>query len=194
MKIFVVIFFFIQILAFAKSVKSPYVKQMNNQIKAITQKDLEGLKKGSGMPFGGMAKAAELNGLPGPRHVLDMADEIKLSKVQKKQIIEIFEKMNREAKKLGAELIEIERQMDTQLNAGNIKSDSLQRLVRKSAKKYGELRFCHLVAHLKTAKVLTEIQVQAYNKMRGYGDGDPCKNIPAGHPIEMWKKHHGCER
>ncbi|MEM7646715.1 MAG: hypothetical protein AAF203_07400 [Pseudomonadota bacterium] len=193
MKSFLFLFFLIPTFTIAKNVKSPYVKQKNNQIKAITQNDLEGLEKGSGMPFGGMAKAAELNGLPGPRHVLDMEEEIQLSKTQKKQVAEIFEKMNREARKWGAELIEIERLMDTKMKTGEIKSGSLQRLVRQSAIKYGELRFSHLVAHLETAKVLSKDQVQIYNKVRGYGDGDPCNNIPPGHPVEMWKKHHGCE-
>jgi hypothetical protein len=28
--------------------------------------------------------------------------------------------------------------------------------------------------------------------MRGYGEGDPWKNVPAGHDPEMWKKHNGC--
>lgn len=193
MKTLITFICLIPTLALAKSLKSPYVKQMNNQIKAITQKDLEGLKKGSGMPFGGMAKAAELNGLPGPRHVLDMSQQVKLTKDQQRKINKIFNKMNSEARKLGAHLIKIERQMDDQMKSGKINSSTLNDLVNKSATVYGKLRYSHLVAHLQTKNVLTKKQIDTYNKIRGYNTNNPCKNIPKGHPKEMWKNHHGCQ-
>ncbi len=53
------------------AIRSPYVGQEARGIKALSQDDVEGLLAGAGSPFGGMAKPAELNGYPGPRHVLD---------------------------------------------------------------------------------------------------------------------------
>ena len=45
----------------------PYAGQQARTIKALSDDDLAALRKGEGM---GMAKAAELNGYPGPAHVL----------------------------------------------------------------------------------------------------------------------------
>ena len=49
-------------------VKRPYSGQQGRMIKALSSKEVQGLLQGKGM---GMAKAAELNQYPGPRHVLD---------------------------------------------------------------------------------------------------------------------------
>jgi hypothetical protein len=56
-----------------------------------------------------------------------------------------------------------------------------------------ELRYVHLVTHLETSSILTPQQIEKYNRLRGYGSGDPCKNIPQGHDAEMWKKHNNCK-
>jgi hypothetical protein len=45
----------------------------------LSQTDIESLQNGTGDAFGGMAKLAELNGYPGPRHVLDLANELELT-------------------------------------------------------------------------------------------------------------------
>jgi len=41
----------------------------------------------------GLAKAAELNHYPGPRHVLDLASELKLSEEQRLRIEQIYNTM-----------------------------------------------------------------------------------------------------
>ena len=46
----------------------PYAGQQVRTIKALSDDDIAALRKGEGM---GMARAAELNGYPGPKHVLD---------------------------------------------------------------------------------------------------------------------------
>ena len=46
---------------------SPYAGQQNRPVKALSPEDIAALRNGEGM---GMAKAAELNGYPGPAHVL----------------------------------------------------------------------------------------------------------------------------
>jgi hypothetical protein len=56
--------------------KSKYVGQEKRKIKSLSESDIEELKNGSGW---GLAKAAELNGVPGPVHLLEMRDEIGLS-------------------------------------------------------------------------------------------------------------------
>ena len=54
-----------------------------------------------------------------------------------------------------------------------------------------ELRFIHLSQHFKTVQFLKPEQIQRYNILRGYAE-DPCKNIPAGHNAEMYRRHMRC--
>src|SRR5689334_17464381 len=54
---------------------APYAGQQTRTIKALSPADVAALLKGEGM---GMAKAAELNGYPGPLHVLTLSQELKL--------------------------------------------------------------------------------------------------------------------
>ena len=57
----------------------------------------------------GLALAAELNGYPGPLHVLDLAQELQLTAEQRRKTRVLFEAMRAETSALGAELIEAER-------------------------------------------------------------------------------------
>jgi len=59
--------------------ESPYAGQQSRSIKALPEGDIAALQNGDGM---GMAKAAELNGYPGPRHVLALAAELHLTEAQ----------------------------------------------------------------------------------------------------------------
>ena len=52
--------------------------------------DRKGLENGEGM---GMAKYAEINGYSEPRHVLELAEELKLTEEQKIATEKIFEKI-----------------------------------------------------------------------------------------------------
>lgn len=48
---------------------SKYTDQEDRIIKSLSSEDIKSLQTGTGDAFGGMAKLAELNGYPGPRHV-----------------------------------------------------------------------------------------------------------------------------
>ena len=63
--------------------KSKYVGQEHRTIRSLSPDDIDELKKGGGW---GLAKAAELNGVPGPAHVLEMKDEIHLTDEQNNEI------------------------------------------------------------------------------------------------------------
>lgn len=169
--------------------KSKYVGQEKREIKSLSEQDIEELKKGSGW---GLAKAAELNGLPGPKHLLEMKREIELTSDQEKQIKKVYESMNTQAVQLGYELIALERELDSHFANRTIDERILRDLLDRIARTYGELRFIHLSAHLRTPDILSRAQIEQYNKLRGYTTDDPCLNIPEGHDPEMWKKHHNC--
>ena len=177
------------------AIHSPYAGQEARGIKALSQDDIEGLLAGAGTPFGGMAKPAELNGYPGPRHVLDAYDagEFQLTNEQHKQIEALYEEMRSEAIELGEKIIDIENEIDDAFTGKTITNTFLQEKVKESADLYGQLRVVHLKYHLSMVEILTPQQVEKYNELRGYTSGDPCENIPEGHDPEMWKLHNNCE-
>ena len=41
--------------------------------------------------------------------------------------------------------------------------------------------------------LVTEDQIQAYGRLRGYDAGDPCRAVPEGHDPAMWRKHNHCD-
>ncbi len=177
------------------TVHSPYAGQETRGIKALSQNDVEGLLTGTGTPFGGMAKPAELNGYPGPRHVLDahIAGELQLTDEQYTQTETIYEEMRADAIKLGKQIVDIEKEINDAFTDKQITNAFLQEKVEESANLYGQLRTVHLKYHLAMVEILTPQQVEQYNELRGYNSGDPCINIPNGHNPEMWKLHNNCE-
>src|SRR5215475_1130417 len=55
----------------------PYAGFEQRPIKALSEQEVDDLRAGRGM---GLALAAELNGYPGPSHVLELADRLDLSR------------------------------------------------------------------------------------------------------------------
>src|SRR5262245_26723374 len=88
---------------------TPYAGQEQREIKALSAEEIQGYLSGSGM---GLAKAAELNHYPGPKHVLDLAEPLQLSIEQRQKTQTIFAAMRTEAVRLGTQLIARERQLD----------------------------------------------------------------------------------
>lgn len=169
--------------------ESQYKGQERREIKSLSDLDIAELKAGSGW---GLAKAAELNGVPGPKHLLEMKDAIKLTPEQVMQIEEVYTLMNQQAVALGLKLIELERELNSQFANRTVDEAMLKDLLEKIAQTYRDLRYVHLSAHLKTPLILSPEQIKQYNTLRGYSTDDPCANIPEGHDPEMWKRHHNC--
>jgi Spy/CpxP family protein refolding chaperone len=171
------------------SYKSKYAGEEKRKIKTLSENDIEELKNGEGW---GLAKAAELNGIPGPAHLLEMKKEINLSSRQVQAIEDLYDKMKQEAIPLGLELIELEKELNDHFADRTITYELLDVSLEKIAQVQKKLRYVHLSTHLKTPEILTPEQIVLYNKLRGYSTDDPCKNIPEGHDPEMWKRHNNC--
>src|SRR5438876_9483573 len=79
---------------------SPYRGQTFTEIRGLTEKEISELRQGRGM---GLARAAELNGYPGPRHVLDAvgAGRLQLTPDQVQAMQRLFDDMSSEAQRLG---------------------------------------------------------------------------------------------
>src|SRR5690606_34924677 len=89
---------------------SPYAGDVTRPIKALSGAEIDAYLTGAGM---GLARAAELNHYPGPRHVLDLADSLDLSAEQREQTRAIFDAMQAQAISLGRELVARERSLDS---------------------------------------------------------------------------------
>ena len=147
--------------------KSSYVGMEDREIKALSGEQIKGYLAGHGM---GMALPAELNNYPGPKHVLEFSDSLKISDQQKKRIQTIFDEMHEESVKLGKSVVEKEKELDQLFATGRITDNSLASMISEICDLNGKLRFAHLSAHLKTVKVLDPSQIEKYNQLRGYGE------------------------
>jgi hypothetical protein len=169
---------------------SAYAGLETREIKTLSDADLEDLRRGAGW---GLALSAELNGVPGPAHLLELKDQIGLSTEQVAAIEAIFDAMQREAQEAGQRFIEAEAAIEAAFRAGDLGSEDLRAMIDASAAARAELRFIHLVRHLETPPLLTEGQIARYNELRGYGAGSPCDAVPDGHDPAMWRRHNGCD-
>jgi hypothetical protein len=106
----------------ADMTETAYAGQQGRAIKALSGEDIAALRKGEGM---GMAKAAELNGYPGPLHVLALALDLRLTESHVSQVKAIRDRMSAAALPLGAELIERERALDQLFARGEITPERL---------------------------------------------------------------------
>jgi hypothetical protein len=144
---------------------TPYAGQQARQIKALSDDDINALRKGEGM---GMAKAAELNGYPGPAHVLSMAKQLGLTPDQLRHVTAIFDQMSAAAKPLGGELIAREQMLDQLFAKGDITPERLASETTAIGELEGRLRSVHLAAHLETRALLQPGQIALYQQLRGY--------------------------
>lgn len=168
--------------------QSKYAGEQERTIKNLSADDIKAIRNGEGW---GLAKPAELNGYPGPLHVLQMADEIALSDTQREEVEVLYEDMRSKAILAGERYLMAETELDMAFLEGTVDAESLTELVDSSATALGALRNVHLQAHLKMMHILTQEQIKRYNMLRGY-TGDPCSAVPQGHDPVMWRKHNGC--
>jgi hypothetical protein len=145
----------------------PYAGLQARPVKALSDQQIADLKAGRGM---GLALAAELNGYPGPLHVLELASPLGLTDDQRANVAGLFDAMKREAVPLGERVIAAETALDRQFADKTITTSSLDEATRDIASLQGELRLAHLKYHL-TLELLTPEQAARYSILRGYGGG-----------------------
>src|SRR6185437_3727183 len=139
-------------------------------IKGLSEQQVADLKAGRGM---GLALPAELNGYPGPAHVLELADQLELSSDQRARVQGLFDAMKAEAIPLGVQLLDQEAALDQQFANHSITLENLKAMTAKIGVTQAALRNAHLKYHLQTAQILTHDQMQRYAVLRGYGSSAP---------------------
>lgn len=145
---------------------SEHVHAVGREIKALSPEEMDQLLAGEGM---GLALAAELNGVPGPKHVLELASELALSEEQRAAVERIRAEMATEAQRLGRRIVHLERELDRGFAKGRITGAETTARSEEIGRLRGRLRAVHLSAHLETAEVLSAEQRARYVELRGYG-------------------------
>lgn len=132
--------------AFAQT--GPYTGQQQREIKSLSPADVLQLLGGEGM---GLAKAAELNGYPGPAHVLENAEALALSSDQKQATRRLMDEHKERARQLGVAVVAAERALDDAFAGRYIDRASLVRLTAQIGALQAQLREEHLRTHLMQA-------------------------------------------
>ena len=144
--------------------RSKYSGQEVRKIKSFSESDLKELRRGGGW---GLAKAAELNGVPGPIHLLEMKEKISLTNDQVNSITASFKKMQKTAIAYGKKYIVLHEQMEKKFRERTIDKQLLRFYLTKISQVRKELTYAHLSAHLDMIAILTPDQIKLYNKLRG---------------------------
>jgi Spy/CpxP family protein refolding chaperone len=148
--------------------QAPYSGEQARDIKALSAEDTDALLKGKGM---GLAKAAELNGYPGPLHVLELASDLKLDEEQRARTKALFDAMQAKAVALGVELVAEERRLDALFAQKSVSAESLAAVLARIGDLQAKVRGAHLEAHIAQAQILTPGQSARYVELRGYSSG-----------------------
>src|SRR5262249_52625689 len=164
------------VLSFVASVafaQSPCAGMQTRSSKSLSEQQIADLKAGRGM---GLALPAELNGYPGPAHVLELSDQLGLSAEQKARVQSLFDAMKAEAVPLGERLLEQEAALDQQFASRTVTPQRLKTAPAAIGVTQGKLQKPHLKSHLQTPQILTPDQMQRSSALRGYGSTVPTRH------------------
>ena len=143
----------------------PYAGLNDRSVKSLSDQQTADLKAGRGM---GLALAAELNGYPGPMHVLEHANALALSPEQRTRTQELIAEMKAEAVPIGERLIQQEAELDRLFAGGEINPAVLQTKTGQIGATQARLRETHLKYHLAMVGILSPAQISRYQELRGY--------------------------
>ena len=133
---------------------------------AFLEEERGAIERGEGF---GMALAADKNGYPGPKHVLEMKKELRLTPAQEAAMHKLFADMQTKAQAKGKDVLLAEKRLE-ELFAQGKSEDELREETYRVASLRAELRWVHLATHLAARKILTAKQIAAYQQMR-HGQG-----------------------
>lgn len=147
-----------------------YAGEQSREIKALSERDVQGLLHGQGA---GLAKAAELNGYPGPAHTLELQEPLGLTPEQAAATASLMQEHKRRARELGAALVEAERRLDALFAERRADVAAVDQATREVALLQARLRAEHLTTHLTQTALLSAEQVRRYAELRGYASASP---------------------
>ena len=142
-----------------------YASRTARPIKALSAQQIDDLRNGRAM---GQSTPAELNGYPGPKHVLELADQLGLTPQQQAKASALFEQMHAEAVPLGERHIAEEAALEALFADRRATLDATTTVVAAIGRTQAELRLAHLKYHLLMAEAMTPDQIRWYAALRGY--------------------------
>ena len=144
---------------------TPHVAWQERGLEALSPEQVGDYLEGRGM---GMALPAELNGYPGPRHVLELADELDLSADQHARTEQLFQGMRSKAVALGEEILTREALLDELFASGTASDAAVDAATETLGRLNGRLRAHHLRYHLAMRELLDPRQIVEYRRLRGH--------------------------
>lgn len=145
-----------------------YAGMQQREIRALSAQQVEDLLAGRGMM---LALAAELNGWPGPMHVLELAGPLGLTPEQRRETEALMATHRAEARRIGAEIVAAERGLDAAFRSRRITPEEITAETSRIGTLQAALRAEHLRTHLAQTALLSPAQVTRYGELRGYGAG-----------------------
>jgi Spy/CpxP family protein refolding chaperone len=134
----------------------------------------------------GMAFVADQNGYPGPLHVLELKERLKLTTEQERKIQALLTAMFAESKPKSARLLDAEAKLRHLFASGQADETSVSAAAARVEKARTEARLVHLTFHLRTRELLTDEQRRLYHEARWsphrpmgpHGGGSPGAGAP----------------
>jgi hypothetical protein len=145
--------------------QQPYAGQQERGIKALSAQDQQDWLDGKGM---GLAKAAELNGYPGPMHVLEHASALSLSSQQQDASGKLMAAHKAAVRSLGHRLVAAEQALDEAFRRGTARDEDVNRLTQQIGVLQARIRAEHLRTHIAQTTLLRPEQIARYQQLRGY--------------------------
>jgi Spy/CpxP family protein refolding chaperone len=137
-------------------------------LSGISEGEKEALLKGSGL---GAGMIAMMNGYPGPKHVLEMGDELELTAEQREKIGTLFAARKASFVEMGRELVEKDEKLTAMFASGSVNTKDVEKLSTEIGELQGRLRAGHLNAHVLTWEALTPAQRDKLASMQGMHGG-----------------------
>ncbi len=114
----------------------------------------------------GLAFVADQEGYPGPLHVLELKDRLRLSGDQQRTMKEMLEAMFAESRPAAARLLAAEQRLRSLFARGIADEASVRAALADVERAHTEVRLAHLLTHLKTRDRLTDEQRRLYHAAR----------------------------
>ena len=129
---------------------------------AFLDQERQAIERGEGF---GMSMPADKAGYPGPKHVLELKSELKLTPEQVAGMEKLFADMKTKAIERGREVLAAEQRLEQMFREGR-SVDELREESFRIASLRAELRWVHLGTHLAARKLLTAQQIATYLQLR----------------------------
>jgi len=134
---------------------------------AFLEQERAAIERGEGF---GMALPADRSGYPGPKHILELKDELKLTAGQQAAVEKLFAHMKEKAIARGKEVLSAEARLEKMFADRRPEAELREESFRVASLR-AELRWVHLEAHLAARKLLTPEQLSTYHHLR-WGNTD----------------------